>query len=370
MFFFDPDKGRRRRALVRDKAVHASTQVTDIATKGARDLANRGTAMTGRVRSMFNKRPATDKVLVERVRSKMGRYTAHPGAIDVTAAEGQVTLSGSILAHEHDPLIEGISQVPGVRDILDQLTIYETAEGISELQGGRERRDEKAELQDNWAPGTRLIGGAAGTGLTVYALARSNRFAGFIALATGVALLARAASNKPLRALAGIDKSRGIEIQKTIYIHAPTEEVYAFLADYDNFPQFMRNILSVQTRADGISHWKVAGPGGTPVEWDSTTTRQERNRLIEWSTVEGSTVEHTGSIELNAAGPNGTRVQIRMSYSPPAGVLGHAIAKLLGSDPKTELDEDMMRLKIALETGKPPRDAAAARQEQSKEITT
>jgi uncharacterized membrane protein len=126
----------------------------------------------------------------------------------------------------------------------------------------------------------------------------------------------------------------------------------------------MRNVLSVETQASGISHWKVSGPAGTTVEWDSTTTRQERNRAIEWSTVAGSTVEHSGSIFLQSAGPGGTRMHIEMSYSPPAGVLGHAVAKLLGSDPKTELDQDMMRLKVALETGKRPRDAAAARQEQ------
>jgi len=48
-----------------------------------------------------------------------------------------------------------------------------------------------------------------------------------------------------------------------------------------------------------------------------------------------------------------------MRYGPPAGVLGHGFAKLLGVDPKTELDEDLMRLKSFLETGKQPHDCAA-----------
>jgi uncharacterized membrane protein len=48
-----------------------------------------------------------------------------------------------------------------------------------------------------------------------------------------------------------------------------------------------------------------------------------------------------------------------MSYSPPAGVLGHVVAKLFGADPKTELDEDLLRMKTFLETGKAPCDAAA-----------
>jgi hypothetical protein len=55
----------------------------------------------------------------------------------------------------------------------------------------------------------------------------------------------------------------------------------------------------------------------------------------------------------------GTRLDIKMSYSPAAGVFGHVVAKLFGADPKTELDEDLLRMKIFLETGKAPRDAAA-----------
>jgi uncharacterized membrane protein len=55
----------------------------------------------------------------------------------------------------------------------------------------------------------------------------------------------------------------------------------------------------------------------------------------------------------------GTRLDVEMSYTPPAGVLGHVVAKLFGADPKSELDEDLLRMKTFLETGKAPRDAAA-----------
>jgi uncharacterized membrane protein len=369
MYLFDPEKGRRRRALIRDQAVKTSNDVRDFVDKGTRDLKNRGTAATGRLRSRarsaFTRGNADDEVLAERVRAKMGRYVAHPGAIEVQAAGGQVTLSGSILSHEQDDLIRGISEVPGVRDVIDQLTVYETARGISELQGGRERPGERPEaLQDNWAPGTRLITGAAGTGITLYGLMRSNRFAGFIALATGVALLTRTVANKPLRQVAGVQGYRAIDVQKTINIDAPVDQVFLFLANYDNFPQFMRNVLSVETLADGRSHWKVAGPAATVVEWDAITTRVDFNERIEWSTVEGSQVEHVGRIRLEPSG-NGTRVHVQMSYTPPAGVVGHAVAKLLGADPKAQLDDDLMRLKSTLETGKAPRDAAAARQDET-----
>jgi uncharacterized membrane protein len=53
-------------------------------------------------------------------------------------------------------------------------------------------------------------------------------------------------------------------------------------------------------------------------------------------------------------------VFIRMSYTPPGGALGHGVARLFGADPKSQLDGDRMRMKVFLETGKRPRDAAAA----------
>jgi len=360
MYLLDPEHGRRRRALLRDQAVRAQSNVRDTLDAGKRDLSNRATALTGRARSLFQRRKATDNVLAERVRSKMGRYIAHPGAVEVAAADGRVELGGSILSHEHEDLIDAISQVEGVADVIDRLNVFETAEGISELQGGRPRRGERAgALRDNWAPATRVAAGAAGTTLTLLAL--RGGFRGLLYGTAGALLLLRTTTNKPLRTLAGMSNEGVVDIEKTIQINAPIEQVFEYLANYENFPQFMRNVRSVETRPDGRSHWVVAGPAATKVEFESYVIDLVPNELIAWSTVEGSPVRHTGSIRLQPS-DDGARVHIRMSYTPPAGVLGHAVAKLFGADPKTELDDDMMRLKSTLETGKPPRDAAARQQ--------
>jgi uncharacterized membrane protein len=172
-------------------------------------------------------------------------------------------------------------------------------------------------------------------------------------------LLLRTARNEPLREVQRRALRGGLEVRKTITIDAPIEQVFATMSHYENFPQFMRNVRSVERHADGTSHWQVAGPAGVAVEWDAETTRREPNRLLAWRSLPGSTVQHEGVLRFEPADGRGTRITVRMRYRPPAGPLGHAGAKLFGADAETELEEDLLRLKSALETGRLPRDAAA-----------
>jgi uncharacterized membrane protein len=74
--------------------------------------------------------------------------------------------------------------------------------------------------------------------------------------------------------------------------------------------------------------------------------------------VPGSVVRSVGSIRFAQNADGTTHVDLKMTYSPPAGALGHAAARLLGADPKTRMDDDLARAKTFLETGAPPRDAA------------
>lgn len=96
----------------------------------------------------------------------------------------------------------------------------------------------------------------------------------------------------------------------------------------------------------------VDGSLGTPLEWEAVVTRWEPERLVGWKTVAGSRVEHAGVVRFDPNQRGGTRITLRMSYNPPAGALGHAVASFFGADPKRQMDEDLLRLKSRLETGK------------------
>ena len=90
----------------------------------------------------------------------------------------------------------------------------------------------------------------------------------------------------------------------------------------------------------------------------STLPRRERAdavithlREIAWATLPGQLIEHAGIVRFEPV-IEGTRLSIRMSYRPPGGLVGHAIAQVLGWDPKARIDDDMVRMKALLEQGR------------------
>jgi uncharacterized membrane protein len=357
MYFWDPHSGRRRRARTRDKVVHAGRVINHASRVTARDAQQRVSGLIAGTKRLFAHEEVPDEVLVGRVRAALGRVVSHPHAIDVFVDGGHVSLSGPVLAHEARPLLRSVRAVGGVRAVSDELTVHEEAGNIPSLQGGVPRSGARFELmQDNWSPAVRLATGAAGAGLLLSGTQAKGGIGVLLGIAGG-ALLARAATNLDLATLAGVGEN-GITVQKTINVEAPASAVFAFWSDAENFPRFMSNVREVQQVDAQRSRWTVAGPAGVPVHWTAEVTRVEQERLIEWCCSHDSDVWHEGRVSFADNGHGGTRVQVEMTYVPPAGAFGHAVATLFGADPKSEMDADLMRMKSMIEGGNPPHDAA------------
>src|SRR5438445_466869 len=112
----------------------------------------------------------------------------------------------------------------------------------------------------------------------------------------GAALIARAITNLDFATLVGTGAPEdGIEVQKTICVNAPVEQVFAFWADYENFPHFMSKVRDVHV-AGNRSHWVVRGPAGMDVEWTSELVNLEPNSVIAWRSTPDSEVKHAGAV--------------------------------------------------------------------------
>ena len=137
-----------------------------------------------------------------------------------------------------------------------------------------------------------------------------------------------------------------------ITVNRSPEEVYSYFRDFENLPTFMYHLESVRTGVDGRSHWSAKGPAGTTVEWDAEVIEDKPGSRIAWRSLEGSTVDSSGSVQFTAApGGQGTEVVADLEYSPPGGAVGTVVAKLFGEEPTQQIKDDLRRLKQVLETG-------------------
>jgi osmotically-inducible protein OsmY len=134
MYVLDPERGKRRRGIVRDKAVSAARKASDRLDARSRDLRNRARGVASELKAKTRSEAVSDPVLEERVRAEIGHVVSSPGAIEIAAFEGVVTLSGAVLAREVDDLLSATRGVRGVEEVENRLQVYETPEAVPALQ--------------------------------------------------------------------------------------------------------------------------------------------------------------------------------------------------------------------------------------------
>jgi osmotically-inducible protein OsmY len=136
MYYFDATLGRRRRALVRDKAIGLTHDAADVAqARGKRFIDRaRGFVATGRLDRQGPAEPQSDAQLRERVRSRLGHWVSHPRAIEVDVEGGVVRVSGQVLAKELDGLLSRLTGIPGVHKVHNALVTLDDPSGFGEAQ--------------------------------------------------------------------------------------------------------------------------------------------------------------------------------------------------------------------------------------------
>jgi hypothetical protein len=191
MYFLDPTYGRRRRALLRDKASSLTHVAGWSAARAARDLTNRARGLAAETKSRFSSDVPDDEVLEERVRSHMGRIVSYPDAIDVSARNGEVTLRGDILSSELTDLVSSTYSQHGVTNVRNKLRSHRSCAGIP----GHEHESSGHHHNGfRLRPGPRLLLGIAGGALTAYGATRHDKF-GRVLSTVGLGLVSSEVSN-------------------------------------------------------------------------------------------------------------------------------------------------------------------------------
>ena len=340
MYLADPAQGRRRRAFLQDKVAHVTHSTSKLMDQTLHDARNRWSGVQAgamRLLSPRQAKPIDDHVLEARVRSRLGRVMSHLQDVEVHAHQGRVTLAGNLGTEEQGKILSLVAAIPGVESVSGPIT----------LEGeGHRRTGARSPL---W------IAGAAGAGLLTWYVLTRGRPLGLLAAVSSLGLMARGGAVG--HRMAEHIGSQGYEAERTIDIAASPEVVFDVWSRYENFPHFMSHVTEVRDLGQSRSHWIVQGPGGLDVEWNAVLTAAERPHRLAWRSEPDASVDHEGTVLLEPLG-EGTRATVYLSWYPPAGAAGEALAVLTGTNPQSVLEDDLYRMKDFIERGLPVRDKA------------
>ena len=106
-------------------------------------------------------------------------------------------------------------------------------------------------------------------------------------------------------------------IREQVYIRATPEEVYAVIADVENYHRYSSAIERIQPIAPQRYRWQVRLLG-LPLHWDADVISATPGRRFAWRSLSG--LENRGEFRL-AQVANGTRVNFSMEYRLPFTLL-------------------------------------------------
>lgn len=238
-------------------------------------------------------------------------------------------------------------------------------------RGIKQQHEHDGDGRQNVADVERQISVAAGSALALFGVTRGN-LAGLLLAGLGGALVHRGVTGRcELYNTLGVDTAHprtgagaqqavdesiehGIEVRQAMLINKPAEELYRFWRKLENLPKIMHHLESVRMIDEKRSHWVAQAPAiaGGSVEWDAEITRDEPNAAIAWRSLPGSDIDCGGEIRFTRAlGDRGTEVHVMMKYMPPAGKVGHLIAKLFGESPSRQIRDELRNFKRIMELG-------------------
>lgn len=204
---------------------------------------------------------------------------------------------------------------------------------------------------------TRLATGVAGGALVLLGL-KKRGVLGLLMAGAGGYLAYKAATGKdPVMEVAGLGTGPSINkpifVEHSVVIDRPAQAVYNYWRKLENLPHIMSHLENVTTLDDKRSRWVAKAPLGTHVEWEAEIVNDKPGERIGWHSLPGATVDNAGSVQFESLEGGKTRVHVALSYRPPAGALGAAVAKLFGEEPSQQIAEDLQKFKAAFEGANP-----------------
>ena len=342
MYLLDPQFGKTRRSKVKGAFTRATHDYGALWEKGSADVANRLKGQAFEAKNLLTGELPDDATVENRVRSAAGHLLSDAHELHVESREGVVTLSGVVRPGEPDLLIPAVEKVRGVRSV-ESLLSTDGEPVAHRPQTGLAANMPTGELTN----AARLGLATAGVGMLARAVLRRGPL-GLPLAAAGFALFQKGRRGGRVEDLLGASGGRkAIQVDKTIHIDAPREEVYRFLTDAGASRRFFPGHFEVQDLGGGHVRWGTTF-AGSQFTCEEVVTEDLANEKVSWQSTPDSLVQYEGTARFEPEG-DGTRLSVHLNWNPPGGSLGEIAARVFGVEPKAMLDEGLKRTKMHLE---------------------
>ena len=115
------------------------------------------------------------------------------------------------------------------------------------------------------------------------------------------------------------------EITATVDVQVPVRTAYDQWTQFEEFPQFMDGVESVQQLDDTHVHW-AAEIAGVRREWDAEITEQQPDQRIAWKATDGTA--NAGVVTFHRLDDDTTRIALQLDVETEGIV--EAIGEKLG----------------------------------------
>jgi uncharacterized membrane protein len=117
------------------------------------------------------------------------------------------------------------------------------------------------------------------------------------------------------------------QIIETIDVDVPVGVAYNQWTQFESFPQFLDEVVSLTQVTDTLTRWKVK-VGGVEREFDAQITEQHPDERVAWTSTGGESA-HAGAVTFHKLTDSSTRVTVQLDWDPEG--LVESIGSLVGA---------------------------------------
>ncbi len=139
-----------------------------------------------------------------------------------------------------------------------------------------------------------------------------------------------------------------MKIEETFTIDRSAHELYDAWTKWEQLPELLPHIKSIETIGDKKTRWTAVAPLGVNLSWEAEIIKQEADRMVSWKSTSGD-VATAGSVHFESKGDKQTEMRVSMQYDPPGGKTVAAVAEFFNMGLDQRVREDLQEFKERVE---------------------